>query len=310
MKDKFELKKILVSLDLSEMDEQLIRITAYAARMMHSDRVYFIHIAQDLDMPKDLRKKWGGVLAPVDENIEHSIRQHVAEFFKGPKDCESIIEVHEGNATDRLLKLAKQKDVDMLVLGIKDKLKGSGALPDKVVRASPRSVLLVPEVLPRIMDKILVPIDFSDYSLLALRQALIIQQNSTIPVEIKCQHVYQLPTGWHKTGKSEREFADIMCEHARKDYKAFLRKLRGNHEDIPCVFTYDADHNPAKEIYSRAVNEQSDLIIIGSKGKTHAAAALMGSVAERMVHYNKGIPLLIVKDKTENIGFLEALLRI
>jgi nucleotide-binding universal stress UspA family protein len=292
------------------MDEQLIRITAYAARMMHSDRVYFIHIARDLDMPKDLRKKWGDLLAPVDENIEHTIRQHVAEFFKGPKGCEAIIEVYEGNATDRLLKLARQKDVDMLVLGIKDKLKGSGALPEKVVRASPRSVLLVPEVLPKIMDKILVPIDFSDYSLLALQQALMIRQNSTIPVEIKCQHVYQLPTGWHKTGKSEREFADIMCEHARKDYKVFLRKLPKPHQDIPCVFTYDADHNPAKEIYGRAVDEQSDLIIIGSKGKTHAAAALMGSVAERLAHYNKGIPLLIVKDKTENIGFLEALLRI
>ncbi|EMR02060.1 Universal stress protein family protein [Cesiribacter andamanensis AMV16] len=210
MKDKFELKKILVSLDLSEMDEMLIRISAYAARMMQSDRVYFVHIAQDLNMPKELRKKWGNLLAPVDENLQHMLEQQVAEFFEAPPGCEVLTEVHEGNATDRLLKLARQKDVDLLVLGIKDKLAGSGALPDKAVKASPRSVLLVPEVLPDRMDKILVPVDFSAHSLQALRQALFIQQNSPIPLEVKCQHVYHLPTGWHKTGKAKRSLP-ILC---------------------------------------------------------------------------------------------------
>ncbi|EMR02061.1 Universal stress protein family protein [Cesiribacter andamanensis AMV16] len=76
------------------------------------------------------------------------------------------------------------------------------------------------------------------------------------------------------------------------------------------MFTLDNNHDPVKEIYHRAVKEQADLIIIGSKGKTQTAAALMGSVADRLAHYNRSIPLLIVKDKNENIGFLEALLRI
>src|SRR5690606_1944726 len=135
------------------------------------------------------------------------------------------------------------------------------------------------EVLPDRMDKILVPVDFSRHSLQALKQALFIQQNSPIPLEIKCQHVYHLPTGWHKTGKSEKEFADIMCEHARKDYQKFIHQLPKKHQDIPCVFSLDNNHDPVKEIYHRAVKEQADLIIVGSKGKTQTAAALMGSVA-------------------------------
>ena len=65
MEDKFELNKILVSLDLSEMDEVLLRFTSYLARMMGSDQVYFMHIAKDMEMPKELRDKLGLILAPA-----------------------------------------------------------------------------------------------------------------------------------------------------------------------------------------------------------------------------------------------------
>lgn len=310
MEDKFELKKILVSLDLSEMDERLIRFSCYTARMMNSKRVYFMHIAAELEVPEAVREQWGGKLASVDEQILDNLKQKVSETFDPLPDCESSVEVHEGNPTDRLLKLAHKKDVDLLVLGNKGDMPGSGVIGEKVLKASHRSVLLVPEQLPRKMDRVLVPTDFSEHSLRALKQAIKMRENSEIPLEIKCQHVYQLPSGWHTTGKSEEEFSIIMQQHAQDDYKKFLAKLPAEYQDIPCVFTLDNNHNPVKEIYDQAVREQSDLILIGSKGKSAAAAVLMGSVAERLAHHNKSIPMLIVKDKNENIGFLQALFKL
>lgn len=310
MEDKFRLKKILVSLDLSQMDEILIRFSCYTARMMNSDRVYFMHIAQELDMPRELREKLGAGLAPVDESILHNLKQQVAELFEPLPNCETVIEVHEGNPTDRLLKLAQQKDVDLLVLGQKRALKGTGAIPMKVVKAANRSILLVPELLPKKMDKILVPVDFSEHSLRALQQAIKIQENSEIPLEVKCQHVYPIPTGWHSSGKTEEEFGAIMEKHAIGNYQKFLKQLPAEYQQTPCVFSIDNNHDPVQEIYEQAVKEQADLLIMGSKGKTAAAAALMGSVADRMAQHNKSIPLLIVKDKNENIGFLQALLRL
>lgn len=310
MEDKFELKKILVSLNLSELDEKLIRISSYAARMMGSDRVYFMHIAKELHIPAEIREKINNVQAPADEGIEHRINQQVAEFFEPNPGCETIVEVHEGNPTDRLVKLAHQKDVDLLVIGNNFGISGGGAVADKVLKAAHRSVLLTPHVLPEKMDKILVPIDFSKHSMRALKQALKIQENSKVPLTVKCQHVYQIPSGWHASGKSEKEFSDIMCQHAKADYKKFLSQLPEQYHDLPCVFTRDDNHDPVKEIFDQAVLEQADLIIIGSKGKSAAAAALMGSVADRLAHHNRHIPLLIVKDKNENIGFLKALLNI
>src|SRR5690606_29812421 len=127
-----------------------------------------------------------------------------------------------------------------------------------------------------------------------------IQKNSDLPLEIKCQHVYELPTGWHSTGKSEEEFSAIMRQHAVNHFKKFMQRLPPEHQQISCVFTCNDDHDPVKEIYNQAVLEQADLIIMGSKGKSAAAAVLMGSVADRLAQHNKTIPLLIVKDRNEN----------
>ncbi len=306
MEDKFKIKKILVSLDLSEMDEVLIRLASYVARMMDCDRVYFMHIARELEMPREVREQ----LSPVDEHIEQTLQQQVQAYFEPFPECLTVVEVHEGNPTDKLIKLAHQKDVDLLVVGNKSGVPGHGAVAEKVTKAANRSVLLVPEILPDKMDKILVPVDFSEHALRALRQAIKIRENSQIPLQIKCQHVYQLPTGWHRSGKSQKEFSDIMCQHAKKDYQKFITQLPAEYREIPCAFTLDNNHDPVREIYNQAVREQSDLIIIGSKGKSAAAAALMGSIADRLATYNTSIPLMIVKDKNENIGFLKALLRL
>jgi nucleotide-binding universal stress UspA family protein len=310
MEDKFKINKILVSLDLSKMDEVLIRFTCYTARMMKSSRVYFMHIAAELDVPEELKKKWGTSVAPVDENILYNVEQQVADLFEPLAGCETVVEVHEGNPTDKLIKLAQKKDVDLLILGHKQGHKGSGATPMKVLRAANRSVLMVPGLLPKKMDKILVPVDFSDHSRRALMQALTVQDNSEIPLEVVCQHVYDLPSGWHTTGKSEEEFAAIMRRHAEDNFQKFLKKLPEANRDLRCEFVQDDNHDPVKEIYDQAIREQADLIVVGSKGKTAAAAALMGSVAERLAEYNTNIPLLIVKDKNENIGFLQALFRL
>lgn len=310
MESNFELKRIVACLDLSEMDEPLIRFTAYMARMMQSEQVYFVHIAENLDWPEEVRKKYPDLFAPVDETIKKHMEYCVEQFFNGPEGVQVEIEVREGNPSDKILKVAQQKDADLLVLGKKIGFPGEGVLPDKLAKVAHRSVLLVPEVLPKVMDRILVPVDFSTHSLLALQQAIKIKETSDIPMEIKCHHIYRLPFGWHTTGKSEKEFADIMRGHAEKDYEKFLQQLDARYHDIPCTFSVEGSRSVANRVYQQAVLNQSDIVILGSKGKTAAASVLMGSTAERLAHHDKNIPLLIVKDKNENIGFLKALFSI
>ena len=55
---------------------------------------------------------------------------------------------------------------------------------------------------------------------------------------------------------------------------------------------------------------KTDLLIVGSRGRSRSAAVLLGSVAEKLVNSNHDIPMLVMKEKGENMGFLEALFRI
>ena len=300
----------MVCLDLSEMDESLIRFTSYIALKMNSDRVYFIHVAPSLDMPDEIRRAYPNLLAPVDENLKKQIEFNVKEYFEAPENCSVDIEVRDGSASDKILKVAEQKDIDLLVLGKKNGLEGGGVLLGKLARVVHHSALLVPEVLPKVMDRLLVPVDFSEHSRIALQQAIKIKEASQTPMQISCLNIYKLPSGWHTTGKTEREFAHIMKGHAEKDYEKFLKTFPPQYHSIPCTFALDLENNISKKIYKQAVKEQADLIILGSKGKTAAASVLMGSTTEKLSNLNKNIPLLVVKEKNENVGFLQALFNI
>ena len=52
------------------------------------------------------------------------------------------------------------------------------------------------------------------------------------------------------------------------------------------------------------------MLLVGSQGRTAAASLLLGSVSEKMLHYENHIPLLVVKEKGGNLGFFEALFKL
>jgi hypothetical protein len=142
---------------------------------------------------------------------------------------------------------------------------------------------------------------------LSLNLALDISNTSKGQLELV--HVYRVPIGYHKTGKSYSEFAVIMKNHAEKDYNKFFQK----HDfptNIPCTYILTDDEKYAELAYDHANKEDIDLIVIGSRGRTDVSSILMGSVAEKLVYLDSSIPILIVKLKGENMGFLDALMKI
>src|SRR5690606_23842167 len=151
-------------------------------------------------------------------------------------------------------------------------------------------------------EHVMVPVDFSSYSILSLEFAQAITND---PGKIKCYHIYEVPAGYTKTGKSFKEFSEIMLQNAQKDYQAFIEKH--GLPEYDCSFIQKNDRNRAKILMKSAKNEGVDFIIIGSRGRTNSASLLIGSVAEKLIHLNNKIPMLVLKKKGENMRFLEAL---
>lgn len=302
----YEIKRLLVGLDLSEMDKTLLSYTAFMADIFKIETIYFLHVAKSLDLPEELIEKYPDLIAPTDEAIENSIQREVNQYFSGK--CECKIEVMEGNAEEKVLRWAKIKEIDLIVMGRKLESKGKGILPGKLARTAPCSILYVPEKTPNKISKILVPVDFSKASSLAFEEALLIKKPTSASIIL--HNSYQVPSGYHLSGKSYEEFAEVMKGHAYKDAEKFLDRAKVKISEVEIVLTLDEEDDPAEQAFKLANERGVDFIIIGSRGRTDMAAVLLGSVADKMTHYDSTIPLLVVKDKKENLNFLQALLKI
>jgi len=301
-------KRMLVGLDLTEMDEHVVRYACQVAHAFKIEAIYFFHVTSTLELPDDVIEKYGDVVAPVDETLEKEMEETVGKCFQPIEGLSMEIEAHAGQVTEEILKWAKVKRVDLIVLGRKNVLSGSGLNSKKVAKASSCSVLFVPEKPTDKLESILVPVDYSKYAEMAFNLAISIQKSTG--AKILSNHVYKVPKGYYKSGKSYEEFAEIMLENTKKECKKFFRQFDLDGVDFENTFALDDDIHPADKIYITAKEKDVDLIILGSKGRSGATALLIGSVAEKLVMEDSDIPLFLVKKGNENVSLLEALFRL
>lgn len=292
-------------MDLSSMDETILMNIKHMIPVFEIEQIYFVHVSKDLSIPEDIKKNYPDLLAPADETIRAGIEHELK--VAGMKDVSNEVLVKEGNPIETILRWCKIKDVDLLVMGRKATESGSGTLSKNLAQRAPTSVFFIPEKANmHEINRVLIPVDFSGYSLMTLELAHSVAKG--IHAKILCCHLYEVPAGYSKTGKSHSEFAKVMLENAKKDFKKFIEKAGLG--DISCEFILKDDKSEAAYIVRLAEKEQVDFIVIGSRGRSNSAAMLLGSVSERLIQLNNDIPTLVLKKRGENMGFLEALMKI
>ncbi len=300
----YPLKRFLVCLDFSPIDRTLIEYVAGLTAGIPDAKLYFIYVSKRLEVPEEIKKSYPGITGPADEILEKEMESLVGKHFDGKSAASVSIAVKDGNVTEQILKWSQVKEIDVIVMGLKSSMKGSGSNPAKITSVCHATVLFIPENAKYQLQTVIVPTDFSANSLMALEQAL--EMKKLVQCRILLQNVYTVPVGYHYTGKEYAEFAVIMKHNAEKQMSNFIRKNNISPDDVQTLFSIDDDEEPADVIYMEAQAQNVDLIILGSKGRTSAAAFLLGSVAVNVLRLNKTVPYMIVKDKKSNMGFIEA----
>lgn len=147
------------------------------------------------------------------------------------------------------------------------------------------------------MEKIIVPIDFSEHSEYALKTAAGMAKK--YKAEVLALHMLELSDALlTRTDAHEQRKAIFFLELAKKRFDEFLDKdyLQGV-KVIPIVKHFKV----FSEVNDVAKEHDADLIIMGSHGASGFKEFLVGSNTERVVR-NADIPVLVVKNELENMN--------
>lgn len=126
--------------------------------------------------------------------------------------------------------------------------------------------------------RFLVPVDFSDSSLRALRHAVGLAEESGGSLTIV--HVVAADYGWLDIGREQYRDLDKALQ---KQAAAELRALAD--ANVPRNVPADLEvriGRPPEEIVAAASESKSDLIVLSTRGLTGLDRYLIGSVAERV----------------------------
>jgi len=306
----YPIKKMIVCLDQSPLDQTLIAFAGAISKVNQVKKIYFTNVIKNFGLPKEMLEEFPGLIEKMVAERKAAMEITVQNYLAPQKGLEVSFVVKEGNLSKKVLKLAEEKSVDLILLGKKTTLVGTGVASQRMARRASCSLLLVPENTQPNFTRLLVPSDFSEHSKSALEEGILWAKKQGQKTELFFQNVFTIPSGYYFTGKSLEEFTDQLKTHAAANFKKFIRKIDTKGIKITPIYTPDQDDNPIQEIVATALAHNADVILIGAKGNTASTALHIGSLAERLIQYNNRVPLLVSRPKGKNAGVLEYLLDI
>lgn len=302
----YPLKRILVALDNSDIDDALIEYASFAAQAADAEMVYFVNIIKEAKIPEGILAEFPDLLNNAIKDRVKSMREKIEHHFDLSLDTEIKFVVKEGQPAKQILKLTDKYNIDAILVGRKQASNSSNVVVQRLARRAKCSLLIVPEIKYTSMRKLIVATDLSEGSLIALEVAIAIAEQHKEGAEIICHHVYSVPTGYHYTGKTYEEFAEIMHKNAQKEYEKFVRKVDTKGMQIRPLFTLDENDNPVDDIHKVAIEEKADCILVGGKGKSATTSFFMiGNTTEKLVSSVSEVPLLLVRPKHEDEGLID-----
>jgi len=302
--------RILFATDFSEC---AARAQAYAVFLAQADKakldiLHVLEFQPGMDPDYDINKMYL-------EQLRKQAVQQLDELVNLPALAALSAQgrITLGIPSEQIKKVAKERDTDLVVLGthgrtgLEHVLLGSTA--ERVVRDAPCPVLTVR--LPRAhgalketptgtgliaVQRLLVPVDFSDCSLEALEYA--VQVGKQFKAAVTILHVLE-------PGSYGLDFT--LC-HAREDHQV-RERVQSRLSELAVLLKSQGlttQHEvrggtPRDSILDCARERESDLIVMGTHGRRGLSHLVTGSVAEAVLRH-ASCPVLTVKSPKFSSG--------
>lgn len=293
MKKKEPLGKpqnVMLALDLTKMDSILLKYASYLSTVLDVKHFYFTHNIKRsklYNLYEDLLEE--GIT--VEEIVEEALEKSIAENYTGT--AEYTLAITSDDYTESILEhLTKKYTIDLLLVGYKNELQGTGALTQKLVRMIDAEILMIPEETKCQLHKILVATDFSNASVKAFQAAKNLTRKSEGKIE--ALHVYNTPSFFYP-------YIDMQkaVDKTRRNLQEKTRQFRIKNELVVENVNFNEldkeENSVAGVIENYAIKQNFDLLIVSVRGANNLTSLFIGSVTNDLIIRAVKTPLLVVK---------------
>jgi len=293
-----QIGKILVPVDFSEFSDKAVEYVLLMGEYFQAS-LTLLHVValfqEDVDEESRLRE-YEEFVKKQEVQIKKQMQVHEENARNRGIQVESFV-LRGISVADTILEFVSEHPFDLIVMGthgrtgLKHLIHGSVA--EKVVRLSPLPVLTVHRSVTRYQfKKLMVPIDFSEYSKRAVDYA--VEFARTFQAEIIFFHVIEQeihPSFYAGGVESIFEIDRDLRDRVIQNMKEFVEE-----QLAPSITTnYVVREGKAyKEIVEFAKENEIDMIVITTHGLTGLDYLLLGSTTEKVVRWAT-CPVLTVK---------------
>lgn len=278
-------EKILVPYDLSEPSKHALEwAVCLGGNYKSSLEVLHVLPQEKYLVAYDLLPDRDELKSTVSKEINEDTQKFLSEDqAKGIKGIE--VNVEWGDPCDTTLSHIQKQKSDLVVMGTHGhtglKRIFLGSLAERLTRHSPAPVLVVRKAPKWPVKKVLVPIDFSDFSEEALLMAAELQAIGSPAIHLI--HVTSLPDValYANVDAYTRNRIQEALEAGGKEKLAAITE---QHPSLNAK-THLTIGPAAEEICQFASEIKADMILIPTHGHTGLGRLLLGSVAEHVIRY-------------------------
>ncbi len=278
---------ILVATDFSKCSEAAIERAAQLAAQTGSS-LHILHVVK-LSLYHDFMEFIGSNQKTVLQGlIDTGLSQlkTTADAIHQRYNIPTSTEVREGKVVDEILACAKSRNVKLIVAGAygssetKDKIFGSTI--DRIVRNSTSNLLVVHASSTKSYQHALIPVDFSNYSLPAIKLAAALLPKA----EIRLFHAFEsLYEDKLRTVGVEPHVISEFVQHARHEAAQNMELLiTKTGLDKTRLVTRTIEHGSARQTIKDYIEKHNiDLIVMGRHGRSHLEKLFLGSTTRHIL---------------------------
>jgi nucleotide-binding universal stress UspA family protein len=281
-------KPILVATDLTPASEPALGRALAQARLTGA-QLLVVHVIPDVLRNHPLLPTPGGsegvAASDLEKRVADLTTEQVRKVLQLSPD-EFSVQIEMGDAEDEIVRAAEAHDASMIVVGAKPRKgmeKYLGHVAERVVRYAKMPVLVAR---PQVEGKnVLVATDFAEEAARALEVGGRMAKNG---YNVTLLHVVELPSVAlaAASGPLGGVWAPPSQEAITQLVNLGKSTLDGLVKEHGFKAGEQADGNASEKILGRAEALHSDLVILGSRGRTGLSRLLLGSVAESVIRHS------------------------